>query len=646
MTTKMPGDPKIPLAIKTAKFMGPSKFAHYSTVPLTSAKPAVFSPVLPVVSAQLRATTPPTSYINPERLMDDVGELYAAHQRVFKSLDALDAAARYAGTPIRSGSPRERFTHLLGVIREVETTARKAWQDELIAAGGTDRSLQLALKKGAKNDTLYVTKLLTKHGETSDGHKATDPDGMPVTPSLEHDDPFDEAMPNALALTTGVPAKQVRSSKQFGYKLPPFGYELGLAAEVRDLLKDGGFGTDRLTHGELLKLVALFKGASAQSATATIMSLTDRELRLIADDMDSSGLENYAGLSSSQKESFIAKLATQLDATQFVRIAKAFDDDVQIAQVLARTAGTQHLAAPFVAYCEAKFSVKGNEETKRSAALATAITIANLSAHGLAHFMAEQSNNGVFLSQVFAEASGHTKTEVRSYDFLGARTTRIIHRFDPSLLAQINQTAGLIPQSNEASRFETFKRTISALEWMNFISNDSSDDPAVKAVLLKSTDLLRTDLAAQLEIHSADQPTYVSWITMLIRSGEAHTVTALVAEARRSAVGGDYRWAGYLLGIVVRAANDIDQKREDEISFVSDLVSALLNAAPLAGQIGGELLRSVGLQIQADGKLELKLSERIGRGLNTALAGPEHEFDRNRLNQGLLDAISTSILTG
>jgi hypothetical protein len=133
---------------------------------------------------------------------------------------------------------------------------------------------------------------------------------------------------------------------------------------------------------------------------------------------------------------------------------------------------------------------------------------------------------------------------------------------------------------------------------------------------------------------------------MLIRSGHDEVVQKLVAEARQTTPGGDYRWAGYLLGIVLRSTNNIDRSREDEVSFACDLVSGLLNAAPLAGQIGGELAQSITLQIRADGKSDMKLGERIGRGLSKALAGPNHESDRDRLNLGLIDAISTSILTG
>lgn len=585
--------------------------------------------------------------------MDDVAQLYAARDRVFGALDVLDAASRNAGTPIRSGSPRERFTHLFGVIREVETTVRKTWQEELIATRRADLSLSKALAVGAKNDALYVTKLTRKDGETGRAPntndregRATDPDRTAPADSSDHDDrsavvgeddPFENSIPYALAFKprTGTP------------KLIPvksFGYSVGTADLVRRLLKDGGWGTDRITHGELLKLVALFAGATPADANEAIRALSDDELKLIADDMDSNGIGNYEGLSTTQKESFIAKLATQLDAKQFVRIAKAFDDDAQFASVLVRTSGTRHLANAFIAYCEAKFSAKDSEETKRSAALATAITAANLRADGLAHFIAKHSNNEVFLSRVFAEASGHTKTEVYSYDFLGAKTTRIIHQFDPTLLTRINQSALLIAQDQEASRFEIFKRTIASFEWIGSTSNSSADGPAIKTLLLAATNVQRVNLATQLDLHSDEQETYLSWITMLIRSRRDKEVTDLITEARAGA-SGDYRWAGYLLGILMRATNNLNRDLDERIDFASNLVSALLNAAPLAGQVGGELFKSTVAHIRSSAKPDMSVSDLISLGLKKALKGPEHIAERDRLNLGLLDAISTSLAT-
>ncbi len=647
MTTKLPGNPKIATVPKSVKLLPSTNFAHYETVLLPS--PSTRSPVVPakpIISSALRATSPPSNYVNPERLMDDVAQLYAARDRVFASLDVLDAASRNAGTPVRSGSPRERFTHLFGIIREVETTARKAWQDELIA-GGANLSLSRALTVGAKNDALYVTKLTCKDADTNSGEpnandregRNADPDRTP-NPSApsDHDGESSETLnPNALPFKarTGLP------------KLVPlkrFGYSVRTVDLVRRLLEDGGWGTDRITHGELLKLVALFEGTTPSDANQAIGALSDAELKLVADDMDSNGLGNYEGLSTAQKESFIAKLATQLDAKQFVRIAKAFNDDVQIASVLARTSDTQHLTADFIAYCESKFSAKGNEETKQSAALATAITIANLRADGLARFIAKHRNNEVFLSQVFAEASGHTKTEVYSYDFLGARTTRIIHHFDPTLLTRINQTALLIAQDQEASRFEVFKRTISSLEWIGSTSNSSADGPAIKTLLLAATNVQRVNLATQLDLHSDEQETYVSWITMLIRSRRDKEVTDLITEARAGA-SGDYRWAGYLLGILMRATNNLNRDLGERIDFASNLVSALLNAAPLAGQVGGELFKSTVAHIRSSAKPDMSVSDLISLGLKKALKGPEHIAERDRLNLGLLDAISASLAT-
>ena len=648
MTTKMPSDPKFGVAVKSAKSFAPISFARYRSGLVPPSKTATVVPAKPVGSTT-RVANPPTSYINPERLMDDVAELYAARDRVFGALDALDAASRNAGTPIRSGSPRESFTHLFGVIREVETTVRKTWQEELNASGGADLSLSKALTVGAKIDALYVSKLTRKDAENSRAPNANDresrtadPDRTPPANSSDHDDrddrsdvvgeddPFANSSPYALAFKPRTATPKLIPVKSFGYSL-------GFEDSVRRLLKDGGWGTDRITHGELVKLVALFADATSANATETIRALSDTELKLIANDMDSNGIGNYDGLSTTQKEAFIAKLATQLDAEQFVRIAKAFDDDVQIAAVLARTSGTQHLATAFIAYCEARFNT-GSIEVKNSAALATAIVLADMSPENLVNFLNSHGEREAFLTMLFSAMSGHTQT------FGGAKTTRIIHRFDPALLLKINQLALTFPRTSEPLRFEIFKRTIATLEWMQATSTDSGADNSIKQVLNSTTALLMNDLATHLNEHSNGQEFYVSWIKQLLLAGEHKTVAELVAQALRSP-GGDYRWAGYMLGIITRATDKIDQEHEDAVNLASDIVSALLNAAPLAGQISGEILKATLLQMRADASKELSLKQRIEKGLNDALNGPNHIPERDRRNLGFFDAIGTSVKT-
>jgi hypothetical protein len=639
MTTKMPDDPKIPFAIKTAKFMGPSKFAHYSTVLMPSAKTASFSPVLPVVSAQLRATTPPTSYINPERLMDDVGELYAAHQRVFKSLDALDAAARYAGTPIRSGSPRERFTHLLGVIREVETTARKAWQDELIAAGGTDRSLHLALKKGAKNDTLYVTQLLTKQGETSDGHKATDSKDPSADLDRTHNSngPSDHvetsATPNPIALAfkprTGLP-KQA-TGKPFGPRIPT-------VVKVRQILKDGGWGTDRVTHDELLLLISLFSTTSDADANDTIRALSDAELKQIADDIDSSGLGNYAGLTTGQKESFLFKLATQLNPTQFVRVAKAFDDDEQIASVIAQTTGAQRLASEFIAYCEFKFNHTDSEERRNSAALATAITIAEMSPKDLMTFFSEHSQPSAFVTAVFKASARHTTTSQKfnTYDINGSTETRTTHHFDPTLLLRLNQVATQMTTAPESTCFAIFQGTIDTLKWVTGYAMDPASKEKVQAVLQTATTLPLPNLSNFFQVHSGQHATFVEWMRLLLKFGQTSRIVSLVSATTESS-GGDWRWPGYLLAIVDRAAEKVKQERDDALNLASDLISAFLNAASLGFQILGESAKTLALYVRSTVKSGEDLGKFLETGIAKALEGKGFEVERDRYIVGKND---------
>ena len=575
--------------------------------------------------------------------MVDVAQLYAARDRVFGALDVLDAASRNAGTPIRSGSPRERFTHLFGVIREVETTVRKTWREELIASRGADLSLSKALAVGAKNDALYVTKLTRKDGETSRTPNANDREGRTADPdrtapanSSDHDDrsavvgeddPFENSTPYALAFKprTGTP------------KLIPvksFGYSLGTADLVRRLLKDGGWGTGRITHGELLKLVSLFAGTTPADANEAIRALSDTELKLIADDMDSSGLGNYAGLSSSQKESFIAKLATQLDSTQFIRIAKAFDDDVQIAEVLARTAGTQHLAAPFIAYCEAKFSAKGSEETKRSAALATAITIAHVNPNNLAQFLTDYPQPSTFVTGVFKAAARHITTTKRSnsHEITGLNEYKPLHHFDTKLLTKINQVASRMASTQEAACFEVFQRTIDTLKWANDHPPAQDSRDSINRALLSTTGLMQADVAKHLAIHSAQHPTYVEWVKQLLKSGESNKVADLVGTV--TGISQDkWWWAGYMVAIVNRASTIIESEDNAVIGLVdlaADIASAILNGAKLAAQIAGETIKSIASFIRSNASEGMNLAALIEIGIAHELEGENGRTSREQ----------------
>jgi hypothetical protein len=118
--------------------------------------------------ATSRAGSVADSYINPERLMDDIARLYASRDRVITSLTALDCAAIAAGTPIRSTSARERFMDLGMRLRDIEATARQAWQGEVAAAGGYKPALRPILVKAGECDARGLKNLLAKDGKHID----------------------------------------------------------------------------------------------------------------------------------------------------------------------------------------------------------------------------------------------------------------------------------------------------------------------------------------------------------------------------------------------------------------------------------------------------------------------------------------------
>jgi hypothetical protein len=105
--------------------------------------------------------------------------------------------------------------------------------------------------------------------------------------------------------------------------------------EIKDLMKDGGWTEDDLTNGELKQISKIMGGLSKDEANQVMSKLSDKEINKITDEMDSSGLGNFSGLSKNEKKDFVGDLAGKLDATQFGRLAKAFDDPQEIADIVA-----------------------------------------------------------------------------------------------------------------------------------------------------------------------------------------------------------------------------------------------------------------------------------------------------------------------
>jgi hypothetical protein len=106
-------------------------------------------------------------------------------------------------------------------------------------------------------------------------------------------------------------------------------------SEIRGLLDDGGWAQDNITYDELVDIKSSLEGLSPPDANDAISQLTDEELSTIAGEIDSTGLSNSNGLSYSEKDALIGNLAGKLNATQFGRLAAAFDDPQPIAESVA-----------------------------------------------------------------------------------------------------------------------------------------------------------------------------------------------------------------------------------------------------------------------------------------------------------------------
>ena len=272
-------------------------------------------PSLPVTS--VRNATIPNQYVDPEGLQAALQTLTTARSFLLTACDQADMAARRAGTPRRTQAVRDKIDCLTDEVRAIESRIAKAAAGELEVCKGLAAGVGITLSNRKPNEIDREFDPRDRSGrfdarfrvnrdlEWEFLHRSLrDPRWYRVARATNQTGSIDPSLLTQFA-KKGDP-KKPKPSGQMGPPLPP---SIEAVKKLRALLKDGGWGEDRLTNGELKELVKLFGGLSAASAAAVIAELSDAELKLIADDMDSSGIGNYDGLSSSEKEAFVADLA-------------------------------------------------------------------------------------------------------------------------------------------------------------------------------------------------------------------------------------------------------------------------------------------------------------------------------------------------
>lgn len=622
-----------------------------NTVPVQLPSPSAIS---------VRNAMIPNQYVDPELLHQALQTLTAARTALLAACDQADMAAKRAGTPLRTQSVRLKIEELTAEVRAIESRIAQAAAGEHVNGRdivcGVGRTLSSRKRNGL--DREFDPRDRSSHFDPvrrSDRdlfdffHRSLkDPRWYRVAAATNQTGSIDPVLlPQVTALGVSKLGKSPKSKSPMGPPVPLTTDEA--LAKVRELLKDGGWGSDRLMNGELKTLVKLFLSLGSATATAVIAKLTDAELKLIADDMDSSGIGNYDGLSSSEKEAFIADLATKLDAKQFARIAVAFDDPEQIAKVLAKTKGGWPAKQGFFEYGDKQFAklpaqlrdnLVGNVWSNSAAFL-----LASLTAGDLVKALANLKDSPEFLQSLFLAAAGLRTGSVTANGGETGASTDTQFWFEPALLLKLNEVALQFPESAEAERFLVFQQTIEALASAKKRSTIGTDDADLKKVLLAATALFDPNPLVHLKIHSASQDTYEEWMVQLLRSGSYNLVQNLVSNASNSSAGGGLWWTGYMLGIVQRAANRIGRDKAAQADFVSNVIGGLLNALPSLAQVAGSLAVEILNKAREDVSNGQNVGDVLMHSLKTALAGESHKEDRRELGAGFVDALDSRIDT-
>jgi hypothetical protein len=565
-------------------------------------RPASIRSAPTAVAPTVRNVTPPPVFVDVDRLHEAVRGLIRTRTTMIEACDQADVAAYAAGTPIRTQGFRAHIDAVTTEIQRIESKVTEAAAGEntererlagnvtkTLAQQTTDNLAKITLDQtSAEVDKNFASTkshahlgLLSRLDESVHSGDRGFETGHHGGPEDEQDER--RGLPSFFATAKSLTIPKVRAgTKTTFYEIP------NLASSVRQLLKDGGFGTDRVTHGELKQIVELFKSADEAWLNQCILELSDKELKLIADDMDSSGFGNYDGLSSKEKEAFIANLASKLDATQFARICFAFDDPKQIGSVLARTKNCWPAKQGFLTYCNRVFDER-NRAANFSAAdtelAAAAQVLASVSTTQLGVVLSERADRLEFLRGVFRLAQGQ---------MLIPSNGRLDCVYDPKLLFSINQLAIDLP-TRSPERFLVFQLTVESLVSTHAAQPSAPGHEGELLAVVKL--LLEPSPLAVLSDHKADPFLFTDYFVLLAHAGEMSVCTNMIVTLNGSTKAADVMMTGYIVGLIENTESALSKERNQRIELATGIAGALINAfdpsVVVAGTLALALISSV-----------------------------------------------------
>lgn len=381
-------------------------------------------------------------------------------------------------------------------------------------------------------------------------------------------------------------------------------------SQIRNLMRDGGWFEDNLTNDELKQIAGITRGLSSDEANLVVRNLSPDELNTIAGEIDSSGIGGFNGLSKDEKRDFIGDLAGKLDATQFGRVAKAFDDPQEIADIVAVKGATDAKLGFIDAYKDGASSKAqpgawyeniggattryGNESAR---AIGTVLGSLDHDSDGLARAIGSSNNRtGEFEPGILStdqlravvdasmEQTSHSSGgSLPSYSFDAGRLNNILDA------AATSTDAGL-----KAEVFQAASQSLGKVQGVGgFLtpSADSHDEAA--SISDRMGALLRTDTRGIVNRLEADDPTgnaLTPFARQQLADGKTDQLRELLKELRNGPQNNaqqnlaDPQHAqdlGYALGAVAAGLRSLDKGAKEEAELLGKLLGVGIGEIPV-----------------------------------------------------------------
>ena len=384
--------------------------------------------------------------------------------------------------------------------------------------------------------------------------------------------------------------------------------------DIRNKLKDGGCLEDDVTNSELKDISASLKGLPAGEANQAVSQLSDAEINKIADEIDSSGIGNFGGLSKDEKRDFVGDLAGKLDAKQFERVSKAFDDPQEIGDIVAAQ-GSNDAKIGFIDAHKADASnaaqppgfldsISGTTHYGNESARAIGTVLGSMDAQGLKRAIGSSNpTSGEFeagaLSQEqlrsVVDASmdqtsnsggvGAGGASLPSYSFDATRLNKIVDA------AATSSDAGL-----KAEVFQAASKSLENVQGVGGLLTPSVNAGAEASLLADHMGtLLKSDarsIVDRLEAIDSTGNALTPFTRQQLDDGKTQNLHELLSALRNGPNGDAAQYLkdpqhaqdlGYALGATAAGLNSLDKSKKEEAELLGTLINSAVGNLPYGG---------------------------------------------------------------